>query len=117
VSGYTAAAMNNIVFGRGNTACGTPTTNVGMCNFVAGLTAAQVKVVYTQPAPPGGLGYAGRSGGPAPLITVSLQNVPFQFFFLKGLLGFGNFQIAPSATITAEDLCSTGNPGPNGSGC
>jgi len=62
-----------------------------------------VQIVYAQT----GLGYAGRSGGPVPTITVSIQNLPFQFFFLGGLLGFGNINMPGlQTTITGEDLCS-----------
>ena len=42
-----------------------------------------------------GLGFAGRPGGPVPTITVELQNLNFQFFFLGGLMGFGNIAIFP----------------------
>jgi hypothetical protein len=38
---------------------------------------------------------------------VSLQNLPFQFFFLRGLVGFHDFQIpASTVSLTAEDLSS-----------
>jgi hypothetical protein len=38
---------------------------------------------------------------------VSLQNLPFQFFFLRGLMGFHDFQIpASTVSLTAEDLSS-----------
>src|SRR5262249_1098875 len=73
------------------------------CDIFPRITPANVKIVYAQT----GLGYAGRPGGPMPTITVSLQNLPFQFFFLRGLMGFHDFQI-PSSTVslTAEDLSS-----------
>jgi hypothetical protein len=52
-----------------------------------------------------GRGYAGRPGGPVPTITLSLQNLPFRFFFLSGLMGFHDFMIPASTTsVTAEDL-------------
>ena len=66
-----------------------------------------------------GLGYAGRPGarptagepgGPVPTITVALQNLPFQFFFLGGLMGFGNITIPVMTTTTGEDLTSTAPP-------
>jgi hypothetical protein len=52
-------------------------------------------------------GFAGRPGGPVPTIKISLQNMPFRFFFLGDLLGFRDMQI-PSATttMTGEDLYS-----------
>jgi hypothetical protein len=46
--------------------------------------------------------------GPVPTITVSLQDVTFQFFFLSGLLGFTDITM-PSmlSTVTGEDMKST----------
>jgi hypothetical protein len=43
-----------------------------------------------------------------PTITVSIVNHPIEFFFLGGLLGFGNLTM-PSmlSTVTGEDLKST----------
>jgi len=66
-------------------------------------TPANVVIVYAQT----GLGYADRPGGPMPTISVSLQNLPFQFFFLRGLMGFRDLQI-PASTVstTAQDLAS-----------
>ena len=55
-----------------------------------------------------GMGFAGRLGGPVPTITVSLQNLPFQFFFLGGLMRFVNIPNIPaSVTITGEDLSTS----------
>lgn len=75
-----------------------------MCHFFPGLQRSNVVVTYTAT----GLGYQTRLGGPVPTITVSLQNVNFQFFFLGGLLGFGNITM-PSmlSTVTGEDMKST----------
>src|SRR5258708_4269898 len=100
---YSSAAMQRIVFGRGGaTACGN--AKAGMCNFYSPITAANVTIVYTQT----GLGYAGRPGGPVPTIMVSLQNLPFQFFFLSGLMGFANMNMpAMTTTITGEGLSSS----------
>ena len=109
VGGYNAAAMQTIVFGRGSMACGDATSlyTAGMCDIFARITPANVRIVYTQPPAPAGLGFAGRPGGPVPTIRISLQNMPFRFFFLGDLLGFRNIQI-PGATTTmaAEDLYS-----------
>ena len=97
--------MNTIVFGRGSSSCSDAKSadQVGMCDIFPRITPANVKIVYAQT----GLGYAGRPGGPMPTITVSIQNLPFQFYFLGGLIGFRNLQIpASTASITAEDLSS-----------
>ncbi|RWM78273.1 MAG: pilus assembly protein [Mesorhizobium sp.] len=81
-----------------------PTTRPGMCHFFPGLRRDNVVITYSAT----GLGYQTRLGGPVPTITVSLQNRAYQFFFLGGLLGFGNLTM-PSmlSTVTGEDLKST----------
>jgi hypothetical protein len=105
VKSYDRAAMSTIVFGRGRSSCSDARSagEVGMCDIFPRITPANVKIVYAQT----GLGYAGRPGGPMPTITVSIQSLPFQFYFLGGLIGFRNLQIPASTTsITAEDLSS-----------
>jgi hypothetical protein len=105
VSGFNSAALNTIVYGRGSSACGDATSryHVGMCDIFPRIQPANVKIVYAQT----GAGYAGRSRGPVPTITVSIQNLPFQFFFLGDLLGFSNINMpALQTTITGEDLSS-----------
>ena len=105
VKGYDRAAMNTIVFGRGSSSCSDAKSGdgVGMCDIFSRITPTNVKIVYAQT----GLGYAGRPGGPTPTITVSLQHLPFQFIFLRGLMGFHDLQIpASTVSLTAEDLSS-----------
>jgi Flp pilus assembly pilin Flp len=105
VRGYDRAAMNTIVFGRGSSSCSDAKSadQVGMCDIFPRITPANVKIMYTQTD----LGYAGRPGGPMPTITLSIQNLPFRFYFLGGLIGFRNLHIPESTTsITAEDLSS-----------
>jgi Flp pilus assembly protein TadG len=107
---YSAAAMNTIVFGRnylntGATDCtDNATTNLylrGMCHMFSRIGVANVVITYKDT----GLGFAYRKGGPVPTIIVRLQNLPFQFFFLSGLLGFTGINIPAEATsITGEDL-------------
>jgi hypothetical protein len=103
---YDAEAMNTIVYGRGSSSCSDATSSydAGMCDIFSRITPANVVIVYTQT----GLGFAGRPGGPVPTITLSLQRLPFQFIFLRGLLGFLGLQIpALTTSITGEDLSST----------
>jgi hypothetical protein len=105
INGYDGAAMNTIVFGRGSSSCSDAKSGdgVGMCDIFSRITPTNVKIVYAQT----GLGYAGRPGGPTPTITVSLQHLPFQFVFLRGLMGFHDVQIpASTVSLTAEDLSS-----------
>jgi TadE-like protein len=112
VAGFNTAALRDIVYGRGSTSCGDATSAyfAGMCDIFPRIVQANadVRVVYDQPAT-GGLGYAGRAGGPVPTITVSIQNLPFQFFFLgsTGLLGSSSINMPGlRTTISGEDLCS-----------
>ncbi|MGX8009968.1 TadE/TadG family type IV pilus assembly protein [Mesorhizobium sp. ORM8.1] len=76
----------------------------GMQTFLPMLTKSQVQIQYQA----SGLGYWTRPNGPVPTITVSIVNHHFQFFFLGGLLGFGNITM-PSmlSTVTGEDMKST----------
>jgi len=104
---FDTSAMNTIVYGRGSRACGDATSSytAGMCDVFKRITPANVVIEYRQPAAPGGLGYVGRPGGPIPTIKVSLQNVPFHFFFLGFL--FNDIQMPSFATtVTGEDLSS-----------
>ncbi len=56
---------------------------------------------------PAGLGFMGRPDGPVPTITVSLQNLPFEFSFLGSLLKFVNVTMPPMTTsITGESMSS-----------
>ncbi|TIN22132.1 MAG: pilus assembly protein [Mesorhizobium sp.] len=76
----------------------------GMCHFFSLLQPSNIIIRYTAT----GLGYQTRTGGSVPTITVTLQNMSFQFFFLGGLLGFGTITM-PSmlSTVTGEDMKST----------
>jgi hypothetical protein len=67
------------------------------------ITPEYVTVVYSQT----GLGFAGRTAGPVPTITISLNagasKLPFHFNFLP----FAQINIPPlTTTITAEALSS-----------
>jgi hypothetical protein len=105
VGAYNRAAMNTIIFGRGSSSCSDATSfyRAGMCDIFARMTTAHIVIIYAQT----GLGYAGRPAGPVPTITVSIQDLPFQFFFLSGVMGFDRIQIpALTTSITGEDLAS-----------
>lgn len=107
-STYDATAMNWIVFGRGRTSCGAPSSvyYAGMCNFFARVQPLNVRITYSHSASDG-LGYAGRPGGPVVTTTLSLENLQFQFFFLGGLMNFANINMpGMTSTMTSEDLSS-----------
>lgn len=103
---YCAGALDTLVYGRGNgTTCdGTP-PNIGMCNMLWRITPNNVRVTYEYT----GLGYSGRPDGPVPTIRVELINIPFQFLFLAGLMGFDEITMPPLAsTVTGEDMTAAG---------
>src|SRR5207244_2918858 len=105
VTGYDRAAMNTIVFGRNSLSCSDAKVGdkLGMCDIFWRIEPANVIIEYAQT----GHGYVGRPGGPMPTVTVSLQNLPFYFLFLGGLIGFQDLQIPRStAAMTAGDLAS-----------
>lgn len=104
-AGYNAANFNRIYAGDdgicGPPPVGTTAGRSGMCDFFPRLQPANVVVEYTA----SGLGYQTRDGGPVPTITVRLQNMTFQFFFLGGLLGFNNISMPTMlSTVTGEDM-------------
>ena len=104
---YSRDALNTILLGRGNdgTNCVQGLDNSGMCRFFPGLTRANIVVRYQYT----GMGYAGRTAGPVPTITVSLQGVNYNFVFLSGLAGLTSvsFPARANSTITGEDLRAT----------
>lgn len=104
ITGYNDAAMNTIVFGRGSSSCSDATSlyYAGMCDIFPRITVANVVIVYAQT----GLGYVGRPNGPVPTISITLQNLPFQFYFLGGLMGLSKINIPAVASIGGEDLSS-----------
>lgn len=108
VGAYNPAAMKTIVFGRGSSSCTDAASiyEAGMCDIFPRIADANVIIEYVQT----GLGFAGRPGGPVPTITVSIGDLPFQFFFLSGILGFDNIQIPASTTSMAAEDMSSGAP-------
>lgn len=83
-------------------------TRPGMVDFYPGLAnfEANVRIEYVAT----GLGYYTRPGGPVPTIRVSLEGIPFNFFFLDGLIAaVGGTITMPNmaSTVTGEDLSTT----------
>jgi Flp pilus assembly protein TadG len=104
---YSSAAMQSLVYGRGEAACGTVASGqlAGMCDVFWRITPANVAVTYQHT----GLGFAGRPGGPVPTITLQLTGLTFSLPFLNGLLGPGPITMpAMRTSATGEDL-STSN--------
>lgn len=102
---YSASAMNTIVYGRGQTTCGTIGADgfAGMCDVFDRIQPQNVIITYQHT----GLGFVTRPGGPVPTITVELTGLTYNYAFLSGLLGFGPVTMPPMrTTATGEDLAT-----------
>jgi Flp pilus assembly protein TadG len=111
-----ATALNNIVYGRGQTTCGGALGGgqfPGMCDLFNRITPANVVIEYRY----SGLGYVARPEGPIPTIVLKLTGLTFQFIALNGFLGLGPITMPDfKVTITGEDI-SSNCPGWNGTAC
>ena len=107
---YSSDAMDTIVYGRGQSACGVVAADKtpAMCDVFERVRPNNVIITYQQT----GLGFAGRPGGPVPTITVELTGLTFNFAFLNGLLGFAPITLPPmKTTVTGEDMNTNWSPG------
>jgi len=103
---YDAAAMNNLVFGRGRSSCaGGSLFDFGMCSFLSQIRPEHVRISYEST----GLGFAGRPGGPVPTITIELQNLTFEPLLMNVPWVNGIPFPRLTTTVTGEDL-SSGTP-------
>lgn len=108
-AGYDAVAMQDLVFGRGDTTCGTIGTDndPGMCDVFNRITPENVNITYENT----GLGFAGRPGGPVPTITLTVSGLTYEFIGLGGLLGFNDITMPDfTVTMTGEDLSGAAVP-------
>jgi hypothetical protein len=100
---YSSVAMNTIVYGRGQNACGAigADKTPAICDVFRRVQPANIIITYQQT----GLGFAGRPGGPVPTVTVELTGLTFDFVFLNGLMGFAPINMpSMKTTATGEDL-------------
>jgi Flp pilus assembly protein TadG len=108
-----AAAFQDIVYGRGNATsprtCVNPPAsprNTGMCNIFNRINSDNIFVRYQNT----GLGYAGRPGGTVPTITVGLRGdnagrLTYTYIFIGTLMNFAPVTLPTfSTTVTGEDL-------------
>ena len=103
MGGYDSRAMTDIVFGPDNDqSCGaTQKERRGMCDVFNDISLNNVEVIYTS----SGLGTAGFPASPAPLVTIKITDMKFDFVFLN-LFTPESFSNMPdvSVSIMAEDL-------------
>lgn len=103
--GFNQTALTAIVYGLdGDQTCG-PTTRErrGVCDIISNVGPSNIEISYEG----SGLGRAGSPASPAPLITVTIKDLDFDFVFLNALLP-GRFEKVPpvSVSVMSEDLSS-----------
>jgi len=102
---YNSRAMSDIVYGPDNDGvCGaTQKDRRGMCDIFKDVSLENVEVIYRN----SGLGAAGFPANPAPLVTVKVTDMKFNFVFLN-LFTPDSFSKMPDVTVSimAEDLKS-----------
>lgn len=96
-------AMQRILFGpdEDGTCGATSRPRRGMCDVFKDAKTSKVSISYLS----SGLGTAGYHGDSAPLVSVTLREVPLNFAFLD-IIGFKNLIHLPpvEATLMGEDL-------------
>lgn len=101
--GYDVGMMNRIVYGPNNDGqCGaTERLNRGMCDVFRFVSPSNVKIDYES----SGLGTAGNPADPAPLITVTVTDIQYNFFFMP-MFNSNILSVMPDVhvTVMSEDL-------------
>ncbi len=103
--GFNAAVLNEIVFGPDNDGLCAATSRArrGMCDIFERVSPENVTIEYRN----SGLGRAGVPAWPAPLITVTLTDVEFDFALLRYFTPNAIRKMPPvSVTVIAEDMQS-----------
>ena len=101
--GFNSAVFDEIVFGPDNDGvCGETTkARRGICDIFKRVGRENVSIQYQN----SGLGRAGNPASPAPIITVTLQNIDLDFAILKYLTPEKIRKMPTvSVTVVAEDL-------------
>lgn len=103
---YNRDAMKRIIFGTDEVCSTTSDAYHGMCDVFPAIASqgGQVEVRYMF----GGLGYVNRLGGPVPVISVTLRDVPFPLPILDRMLSLAGMTMPDrSSTAVGEDLSAT----------
>lgn len=103
--GFDQTALNLIVYGKdGDGACGATTPRArGICDVFADVRPENIEVKYEA----SGFGIAGLPAKPAPLITVTVKDLDFDFIFLDAFFPNAFTKIPPvSVSVMSEDLSS-----------
>ena len=81
---FNQVALDYIIFGPDGDGVCAPTTleRRGICDIISNVGRENMDISYIA----SGLGYAGEPGDPAPLITVTIRDLDFNFVFLDAFL-------------------------------
>ena len=103
--GFNESAFDEIVFGPDNDGvCGdTAKARRGICDVYGGVSPENVEIEYRS----SGLGRAGNPASPAPIITVTLKDLEFDFAVLRYFTS-ENLRTMPTirVSVVAEDMRS-----------
>lgn len=102
---FNQVALDYIVYGPDGDGVCAPTTleRRGICDIISNVGRENMDISYIA----SGLGYAGEPGDPAPLITVTIKDLDFNFVFLDAFLPERFTKIPPvSVSAMSEDLRS-----------
>lgn len=103
--GFNQTVLGELVYGLdGDGVCGsTSPERRGICDIVSNIGPENIEISYNG----SGLGRAGIPANPAPLITVTIKDLEFDFVFLNALLPDQFQQLPPvSVSVMSEDLRS-----------
>lgn len=105
--GFDQAAMNAIIYGKdGDGLCAPAQPRArGICDVFSDVGPENIEVTYQA----SGFGIAGIPAKPAPLVTVTVKDLNFDFIFLDAFFPDAFTEIPPvSVSLMSEDLSSAG---------
>ncbi len=105
--GFNQSALNAIVYGKnGDGVCGPTNMRArGICDVFEDVRPENIEIRYES----SGFGIAGLPAKPAPLITVTVKDLNFDFIFLNAFFPSAFTEIPPvSVSLMSEDLSSSG---------
>ncbi len=105
VGGFDETALNLMVFGKdGDGVCGATTPRArGICDVFADIRPENIEIKYEA----SGFGVAGLPAKPAPMITVTVRDLEFDYVFLDAFFPNVFSKIPPvSVSVMSEDLSS-----------
>lgn len=105
--GFSQSALNAIIYGKdGDGVCGATDARArGVCDVFDDVRPENIEIRYEA----SGFGVAGIPAKLAPLVTVTVKDLDFDFIFLNAFFPDSFTKVPPvSVSLMSEDLSSTG---------